>query len=311
MKFPINRNCPISGEEHLRILAYLSAESIAAANATYRADFAETLGIAPDDEFPILESQGGFVYSGWLPPNDFLCRVYEDVIDHSKTITETVGYRRALLAFGSAFLHIVEREGPWARTPLRLLDFGCGYGALARMLAGREICSFGYEPSFKRRVQASGGPVEIFDTLEGIGKAGPFDLIICTEVLEHVSNPRETLQFLRRHASPMALLAITVPQCESKFINSALATFQKDRCLPRVINPWEHLNYFSARTLIRLLAEEGFEVVNDFGRASIVREVSMRAGDTASLRHRVCNGLRLIKRALTASRSTQVFCKAV
>ena len=88
-RFPINRCCPVSGEPHSRVLTYLPAAVVGAANPTYRPDFANILGISPEDEFPIVESPSGFVFSGWLPRDDFLRRVYEDVIDHSKTITET------------------------------------------------------------------------------------------------------------------------------------------------------------------------------------------------------------------------------
>src|SRR6266545_7686489 len=104
MKFPINRSCPITGEASNRVLAYIPAAVIAAENPTYRASYSEILNISPQDEFPIVESAVGFVYSGWLAPEEFLRHVYEDVIDHSKTVTQTIGYRAGLLEFAAAFL---------------------------------------------------------------------------------------------------------------------------------------------------------------------------------------------------------------
>ena len=308
-RFPINRCCPLSGEPHSRVLTYLPATVVGAANPTYRPNFADILGISPEDEFPIVESPSGFVFSGWLPPDDFLRRVYEDVIDHSRTITETVEYRRALLELGGTFLQTVERHFPTSARPLRLLDFGCGYGALTRMLAGRDIQSFGYEPSAERNVRASRGGFEVLGSLDKVADVGPFDLFICTEVLEHVPDPREVLRFLRKHARPGALLAITVPQCAPAFIASCIATFLRDRLLPTVINPWEHLNYFSAESLRRLLAEESFKVINDFGRAKPAYEASTRIGDATSLKSRVRNGLRLMKRALATAQSTELICE--
>jgi SAM-dependent methyltransferase len=138
-RHPVNRDCPLTGEKHPRILTYIPASVICAANPTYRPNYCEILGISTDDEFPMVESSSGFVFAGWLPPNDFLRRVYEDLIDHSKTITQTIEYRRALLEFGAAFLQTVERHPISSTRPFRLLDFGCGYGTLARMLLGREI----------------------------------------------------------------------------------------------------------------------------------------------------------------------------
>ncbi len=308
-RFPINRCCPLSGELHSRVLAYLPAAVVGAANPTYRPNFADILGISAEDEFPIVESPSGFIFSGWLPPDDFLKRVYEDVIDHSRTITETVEYRRALLELGGAFLQTIERHSISSARPLRLLDFGCGYGVLTRMLAGRDIQSFGFEPSAERNVRASQGGFEVLDTLDKVADVGPFDLFICTEVLEHVPDPREVLRFLRKHARPGALLAITVPHCAPAFVASSIATFLRDRLLPPVINPWEHLNYFSAASLRRLLAEESFKVVSDFGRAKPAHDASVRIGDATSSKKRIRNSLRLMKRVLVTSQSTELICE--
>jgi SAM-dependent methyltransferase len=309
-KFPINRPCPMSGERHSRVLTYLPASVVAAANSTYRPDFAKILGISGEDEFPIVEGPSGFVFSGWLPPDDFLRRLYEDAIDHSRTITETIEYRRALLEFAAAFLQTAEKHSVSSARPLRLLDFGCGYGALTRMLSARDIQSFGYEPSTERRMRASQGGIPVLDSLDRVADVGPFDLFICTEVLEHVPDPREILRFIRKHAPSGALLAITVPQCDPAFLASSIAVFLRDRRLPPVINPWEHLNYFSAESLRRLLAEESFKVVNDFGRAKPAYDACLGIGDEASLKSRVRNSLRVMKRALTTSQSTELICES-
>jgi SAM-dependent methyltransferase len=307
---PVNRDCPLTGEKHPSVLTYIPASAVCAANPTYRPNYCEILGISADDEFPIVESSSGFVFSGWLPPNDFLRRVYEDLIDHSKTVTQTIEYRRALLEFGAAFLQTIERHSISSSRPLRLLDFGCGYGALTRMLLGRDIQSFGYEPSVERNIRASQCGFEVLDSLDEVADVGPFHLFICTEVLEHVPNPREVLRFLRKHASPGALLAITVPQCDLPFIPNSIAAFLKNGSLPQVINPWEHLNYFSTQSLRGLLAEEGFKVVIDFGRARPAYDACLQIGSATSLKSRLRNNLRLMKRASFSSQSTELFCQS-
>ena len=308
-RFPVNRVCPLTGEQHARVLAYLPAAIVAAENPTYRPNFAKILGLAADDEFPIVESPSGFVFSGWLPPDDFLRRVYEEVIDHSKTITETVEYRRSLLEFSAAFLHTVgERCGSSPR-PLRLLDFGCGYGAVLRMLAGRDVSSTGYEPSAERSIRASRGGFDVVNDLNEVANGGPFDLFVCTEVLEHVSDPREVLRFFKRHASPGALLAVTVPQIDPPYLASSMATLEEEGRLSPVFNPWEHLNYFSAQSLHRLLTEEGFQVIGDFGRSRAAYEACSYLGRDNSLKGRVRSGLRLFKRSMAPGRTTELFCQ--
>jgi 2-polyprenyl-3-methyl-5-hydroxy-6-metoxy-1,4-benzoquinol methylase len=291
-------------------LAYVPAAAVGTANRTYRSNFAEILGIAAEDEFPILQSPCGFLFSGWVPSDDFLRRLYEDVIDHSKTITETIDYRRGLLAFGAAFLQMVGRRSSSRAKPLRMLDFGCGYGALTRMLAARDIQTYGYEPSAERAVRASQAGFDVLASLDEVSNVGPFDLFLCTEVLEHVPDPREVLRFLRKQAPPGALLAITVPQCEPAYIAECITGLLNSGVLPRVINPWEHLNYFSAESLRRLLAEEGFTVINDFGRAKPAYDACVHLGDSMSLKSGIRSRLRVIKRALTKCQSTELICEA-
>jgi 2-polyprenyl-3-methyl-5-hydroxy-6-metoxy-1,4-benzoquinol methylase len=306
MKFPITRICPLTGDAAHRVLAYLPAAVVAACNPTYRASFSKILNISPQDEFPIVESPAGFIFAGWLPPEDFLRRVYEDVIDHAKTVTQTIAYRAALLEFAAAFLTTVERYHP-APAARRLLDYGCGYGSLLRMLAGREVQAIGYEPSPARQQLTSSGGIEIFRDLDQVADAGPFDLFICTEVLEHVADPRAALRFMKKNAASGALLAMTVPDCERSYVEACLSVFANGGRLSPVFNPWEHLNYFSAENLRRLLAEEGFTVINDFGRTRTARDACAKLGDAHA--NPIFNSLRILRRAATTAPSTQLFCQ--
>jgi SAM-dependent methyltransferase len=306
VKFPINRTCPLTGEASHRVLAYVPAAVIAANNPTYRSSFAEILGVSPQDEFPIVESPCGFIFSGWLPPQDFLHRVYDDVIDHSKTVTQTASYRAALLEFGAAFLAAVERRRSSPSGPLQLLDYGCGYGSLLRILAGGGVRAIGYEPSDVRQESAALGNFEIFSNLDQVAACGPFDLFVCTEVLEHIADPRAALRFMRKNAAPSALLGITVPDCEQSYVEESLDGLASGRLSP-VFNPWEHLNYFSASSLRRLLEKEGFTVINDFGRTRNARDACARFGDAKV--NAVINSLRILKRAAAAPPTTALFCE--
>jgi SAM-dependent methyltransferase len=298
----------MTGEAAQRVLAHIPAAVVAAENPTYRSSYSEILNISPRDEFPIVESSDGFVFSGWLPPEDFLRRVYEDVIDHSKTITQTIAYRAALLEFAAALLTVAQCQQPSRAGPRRLLDYGCGYGALLQMLAGGEVQAIGYEPSVARRGTASLAGIEIYNNLEQVAETGPFDLFICTEVLEHVADPRSVLRFMRKSALPGALLGITVPGCERSDVESCLDEFSKNGRLSRVFNPWEHLNYFSAESLRRLLAEEGFTVINDFGRTKTGRTACSQFGKSKV--NPVVNSFRILKLAVTSRPSTELFCEA-
>jgi len=308
MKFPVNRTCPLSGEQSHRVVGYIPAAVVAANNPTYRSSFAKILKISPHDEFPIVESPHGFIFSGWLPPQDFLRCVYEDVIDHTKTITQTVAYRARLLEFAAAFLATVEARASFSSQPRRLLDYGCGYGSLLRMLSTGNVRAIGYEPSGARQTTAGQGGYEIFNNLDQVATAGPFDLFICTEVLEHLADPRAALRFMRQNATPGALLGITVPDCERSYVEACFAELAKGGPLSPVFNPWEHLNYFSAGSLRRLLAEEGFTVINDFGQTRAARDACAKFGEPNA--NYVVNSVRILKRAAMSVPTTALFCAA-
>lgn len=308
MRYPVNRPCPITGEPAARTIAHVRAAVVAAENQTYRDDYAALLGISPEDEFPIVEGPTGFVYAGWLPPPGFLSRVYEDVIDHSKTVTTSLPYRHMLLEFGAAFQRVVLEQG--RPTPLRLLDFGCGYGALLRILASHDIQAVGYEPSTQRRqVNTADGDFTLLSDIDELERAGPFDLFVCTEVLEHVPEPREVLRLLRRLAAPGALLGLTVPQCDLQALTHSFSEMERHGRLSPVINPWEHLNYFSSASLRRLLADEGFEIIHDHGAGESFRQVANRVGTPQGFTHRLLGAGRLARRAVRMMPSTQVFCR--
>jgi cyclopropane fatty-acyl-phospholipid synthase-like methyltransferase len=187
------------------------------------------------------------------------------------------------------------------------LDYGCGYGSLLRILAGGGVRAIGYEPSDARQESAAPGSFEIFSSLDQVTACGPFDLFVCTEVLEHIADPRAALRFMRKNAAPSALLGITVPDCEQSYVEASFDGLAGGGRLSPVFNPWEHLNYFSASSLRRLLEEEGFTVINDFGRTRSARDACARFGDATV--NAVVNSLRILKRAAAAAPTTALFCE--
>ena len=306
MRYPVNRVCPITGEAPARVLGHIPAGLIGAANETYRPEALAILNLQPEDEFPLVESAAGVVFAGWLPDEAFLRRLYDEAIDHTKSSSEALWYRRFLWEMGSGLLAVREQMGP-PKDAMKLLDFGCGYGGLLRLLNGREVTAVGYEPSLARHERSSAS-VDILDDLCKVSARGPFDLLVCTEVLEHTPEPRQALKFMRRNAARDALLLVTVPLCTRSFVTTALEGFAAGRPQSLVFNPWEHLNYFSDQDLRRLLREEGFEPIVDLGRAQAAHRALTKPGAMSLLRLAV-NALRVGKRMLAEPWSTQLVCR--
>ncbi len=311
MKYQVNRSCPLTGRQSSNIIGYVKAQSVWTSNSTYREETSKILGIEEDDQFPIVESQPGFAYAGWLPPPEFLTKVYEDAIDHTKSATQQIGYRLDLVHFAGAILRLASEALKQPDQQLKLLDFGCGYGALLRILGCRNIETTGFEPSLERRTEASKFADRVHSELSAVTASGPYDLVICTEVLEHVSHPAETIKTLRSLTVTGGLLCLTVPLCHAGYVSDCLRRSESGESLPKVINPWEHLNYFSAESLRLLVSNGGFEVISDFGRIKPHFLSSMRMGDRDRSSTLIQNSLRAVKHIYRSKDTTEIVCRAI
>ncbi|MEO6340396.1 MAG: methyltransferase domain-containing protein, partial [Caulobacteraceae bacterium] len=100
---------------------------------------------------------------------------------------------------------------------------------------------------------------DAFDILDRmIDKGAAADACVMEHVLEHVLDPEALLARLPRLLTPNGVVAITVPNDFSPVQLAARAAGHIDRDF--WVAPPQHLNYFDATTLPRLLERMGFEV---------------------------------------------------
>lgn len=79
-----------------------------------------------------------------------------------------------------------------------------------------------------------------------------FDVITCTEVIEHVTHPKELLNEMARILAPTGILWMTTPHgrgLSGKLLGSKWT----------VVTPPEHLNLFSLKSMKMSLEEAGFK----------------------------------------------------
>ena len=146
-----------------------------------------------------------------------------------------------------------EEIGGLLSSSSRVLEIGAGYGMLLaaiRDVTGAQV--EGIEPSvFGPLVarQAYDLVIETCDVDAFLQKTHqPYDLIVMSHVLEHLLTPRETLSALRALLAPGGTLYLAVP-------NVLMPDDAPDRFFH-----FEHLTYFSPRTLVRVMNEAGFAV---------------------------------------------------
>jgi ubiquinone/menaquinone biosynthesis C-methylase UbiE len=103
------------------------------------------------------------------------------------------------------------------RNPGRVLDWGCGYGQVTALLRlqGVDAAAFDYREELKRPVIAA---LERYPEIEAHLSPDPvhlpfdddsFDIVLSCGVLEHVVNPDESLEEIRRVLEPEGKFYVT------------------------------------------------------------------------------------------------------
>ena len=136
----------------------------------------------------------------------------------------------------------------------RLLDVGCGAGFFLKAaerqgweVEGIEISSAAAE--YARTVL--GLRVRLARLEEAAFPDSAFDVVTLLDTLEHLGDPLRTLSEVRRVLKPGGRIILNTPDIES----ASRRELGEDWA---VLSPAEHLSYFSARTLRRMLARAGF-----------------------------------------------------
>jgi len=100
--------------------------------------------------------------------------------------------------------------------PIRILEVGCGYGYLVYALRQLGYEAFGIDISKTAVDQAleNFGPWYINGDATAPLQVQPFDLIIATEVIEHITDPSIFIKGLSQHVLPGGVILITTPEKE-------------------------------------------------------------------------------------------------
>lgn len=168
--------------------------------------------------------------------------------------------RTADLVYGAVNEAVVRHVPGTAR---RLLDVGCGNGALGRFLKQqRPLHVTGWTRSEDESALARGclDAVRVLDLDTWAGDAeGGYDCLVCSHVLEHLRDPGAVLVRLRRLLAPAGTAVIALP--------NALPWRQRWDFLCGRFRYTEggtmdrtHLRFFDWQTAQQLVREAGYEM---------------------------------------------------
>lgn len=159
----------------------------------------------------------------------------------------------------------VDRARTDRMRPLRVFDAGCGNGALLRLLIERGYVAAGCDGSesgvrHARRACRDAIHIEHLSVYEELIDVfgGSWDVVVSTEVIEHLFTPRRFVTEAARLLAPTGALVLSTPY-HGYLKNLALAASGgMDRHFTAL---WDggHIKFWSYRTLRELLRESGFE----------------------------------------------------
>jgi SAM-dependent methyltransferase len=137
----------------------------------------------------------------------------------------------------------------------RVLDVGCGRGVLLSALARRGFEAHGFEMSPSASTGVDPRATVRFGKNLWEAKYPPafFDQVIVWHVLEHLSDPRRTLDEIRRILKPGGRLVVAVPNYSSLQAQCCGAGWFH-------LDPPRHLYHFPSAGLRQLVESTGFQV---------------------------------------------------
>jgi len=194
----------------------------------------------------------GMVYVNCLLRKDALNSLYENEDTYSEILTNEVQKKMDRLKF-SYFLDLIEEKNPNKGT---ILDIGCGPGFFLTIAMSRGWSVTGCEfnqsciPLLKKaNISVIDRPIE-----EANIYPGSFNCVTLFTVLEHIPDPKNLLNEVHKILVKGGFVGILVPNIDAlvnRILHEKSPTFSGD----------VHINLFSSKTMIKMLEETGFEIV--------------------------------------------------
>jgi SAM-dependent methyltransferase len=267
----VKRFCPFCNADKYKILVALQQEQFTKTNPTYNFDRISELQLKSDTSYPIVSCYGcEMIYSLFHLDDERESILYNRVIspEISKSKILTWGRRFSDLQRWMGLLEL-SRISWSSQLEIKILDYGCGWGTQLMVTQGPGVTAVGFDVTSWKLDWGRQQGITIVDSEDELFKWAPFDLCICSEVLEHLRSPRKAINTIASLLRPGAYAYITciIPAVAKpsgwKKIRRKL---DQKAPIPKEINPWEHLNYFTQKKLTKMLKQAGFKPLKRPGK---------------------------------------------
>ena len=153
----------------------------------------------------------------------------------------------------------------WVPEGARVLDVGCGTGSHTLKYMDGKKCQFlGVEPDADRAALARSRGLNVVTGLmddDLLAQHGPFDMIIFSDVLEHVPAPASLLDLAKTGLAPGGVIVASVPNVAHWSVRLMLL-FGRFDYRPSGIMDATHLRWFTRKTIQGLFEYSGMRVLD-------------------------------------------------
>ncbi len=156
-------------------------------------------------------------------------------------------------------------------TTLRLFDAGCGNGYLAHAMAKKGFkvagCDFSQEGITRAKSLMPDSRFEVmsvYDNMAEIFGGGEWDIVLSSEVIEHLYDPRKLIRNVLPMLRPGGLFIVTTPY-HGYLKNLVMALSGKLDNHFTVLWDGGHIKFWSRQTLTSILRESGFKIGGFYG----------------------------------------------
>jgi 2-polyprenyl-3-methyl-5-hydroxy-6-metoxy-1,4-benzoquinol methylase len=144
----------------------------------------------------------------------------------------------------------------------KVLDFGAGWSQWCRVAIAFGLDVYGHELSIAKKKFAEKFGIKMIGW-EQLPEH-QFDFINTEQVFEHLTNPLETLEYLKKCTHSESIIKISVPNSIGlkDFLKSKIEWDQiSDSGVFNAIAPLQHINAFTRDNLVRMIDSAGFSII--------------------------------------------------
>jgi 2-polyprenyl-3-methyl-5-hydroxy-6-metoxy-1,4-benzoquinol methylase len=147
----------------------------------------------------------------------------------------------------------------------KVLDIGCGTGGFLRFARDKGLTTFGFDASRAQveyaqkdlpNVRQAISPTKYLEQIDQLDLQ--FDFVVFWDVLEHLRNPLQFLMEIQTMLRPCGFLFVSVPNGHAMLWKRHIYSFIHKQFS---FHPWEHVFYYSPRSLADYLNKSGYDVV--------------------------------------------------